>query len=119
MGTWGANWWEEFPEFHPVGNEYVATKHRYSAFVSTDLDMVLRCTGVKTILLAGVTTDTCVESTARDAFALGYGVIILSDCTSAKDVESHEAGLKSVGRVFGVVASSLEVLSAWGEKVAP
>lgn len=118
-GTWGAEWWEEFPEFHPRRNEYIVTKHRYSAFVSTDLDMVLRCTGVKTIVLAGVATNSCVESTARDAFMLGYRAIVLSDCTSASEVESHQAGLKAVDGKFGSVANSQEVLSVWSKKIAP
>ena len=119
IGSWGAEWWEEFPEFHPKNNEYVVTKHRYSAFVSTDLDMVLRCTGVKTIVLGGVATNTCVESTARDAFVLGYQVILLSDCTSANNPESHEAGLKAIGGGFGRVATSTQVLTVWSEKIAP
>ena len=118
-GTWGAEWWEEFPEFHPKRNEYIVTKHRYSAFVSTDLDMVLRCTNVKTIVLAGVATNSCVESTARDAFMLGYRAIVLSDCTSTRDIESQEAGLKAVDGKFGSVATSQEVLSLWSKKIAP
>jgi ureidoacrylate peracid hydrolase len=119
MGSWGAEWWEEFPGFHPKSGEYIVTKHRYSAFVSTDLDMVLRCTGVKTIVIGGVATDTCVESTVRDAFVLGYKVVALSDCSRSKDDASHEASLKTIRERFGSVAKSDEVLAIWSEKVAP
>lgn len=111
-GTWGEGWWEEFPENWPKSNEYVVVKHRWSGFHGTDLDLVLRSKRFETIILGGVSSAGCVDATARDAFMLGYGVIVLSDCTWAKKRESHESSLKRLNHHHGIVAKSEEVLEA-------
>ncbi len=109
-GSWGAEWWEEFPQNWPKPNEYVVVKHRWSGFHGTDLDMVLRSKKFETIILVGVSSSGCVDATARDAFMLGYGVIVLSDCTWAKTRESHESSLKRLNHHHGIVTTSEEVL---------
>jgi ureidoacrylate peracid hydrolase len=108
-GTWGA----DFYEIEPRPGEAVVTKHRYSAFVNTNFETILRKHGIKTVILAGVTTDVCVESTARDAFMRDYHVLFLSDCTGVDDPEIQKSVLKRIDRYFGYVVSSNEVMQAW------
>jgi ureidoacrylate peracid hydrolase len=111
-GTWGA----EFYEIEPRPGEPVVTKSRYSAFVKTNFETVLQAQGVKTVVLAGVTTDVCVESTARDAFMRDYHVLFLSDCTGVDDPAVQQATLERVDRYFGHVVSSEEVIKAWDRR---
>jgi ureidoacrylate peracid hydrolase len=108
-GTWGA----DFYEIQPRPGEPVVTKHRYSAFADTDFATILRARGIKTVILAGVTTDVCVESTARDAFMRDYHVLFLSDCTGVDDPAVQQATLERIDRYFGHVASSEDVVQAW------
>ena len=105
-GSWGEGWWEEFPENWPMPNEYVVVKHRWSGFHATDLDLVLRSKKIETVILTGVSSAGCVDATARDGFMLGYGVVVLSDCTWAKTRESHEASLRRLNHHHGILASS-------------
>ena len=117
-GSWGEGWWDEFPENWPMPNEYVVIKHRWSGFHATDLDLVLRSKKIDTIILAGVSSAGCVDATARDGFMLGYGIIVLSDCTWAKTRESHESSLRRLNHHHGILASSEEVLEILGSSSA-
>ena len=109
-GTWGEEWWDEFPENWPQPNEYVVVKHRWSGFHATDLDLVLRGKRIETIILTGVSSAGCVDATARDGFMLGYGIIVLSDCTWARTRESHDSSLRRLSHHHGIVSTSLELM---------
>jgi ureidoacrylate peracid hydrolase len=111
-GTWGA----EFFRVAPRENELVLTKHRYSAFKDTELDALLRAQRVENLILAGITSNVCVESTARDAYMIDYHVVFLSDASATYQVEAHEATLANIRRAFGIVASTDEVTEAWRSK---
>ena len=100
----------------PQAGEPVITKHRHSAFFGTNLDIVLGRLGVKTVLLTGVSTPYCVESTGRDAFARDYSVITVADCTASKVQAEHEAALARLGRVFGKVVAAGQVTAVWQTK---
>ena len=67
-GSWGVDF---FDGIEPRADERVVIKHRYSAFINTDLDTILKAKGIESVLLTGVATNVCVESTMRDAFMLG------------------------------------------------
>jgi ureidoacrylate peracid hydrolase len=108
-GTWGA----EFFRVAPEPDELVITKHRYSAFKDTELDSLLRAQRVENLILAGITSNVCVESTARDAYMLDYHVVFLSDGSATYQAEAHEATLANIRRAFGIVASISEVTQAW------
>ena len=108
-GTWGA----EFYRVAPEPDDFIVIKHRHSAFIDTDLELVLRSSGIKTIVLTGIATNVCVESTARDGFMKDYYVVLVDDCTAAWSVREHESALFNIGAFFGVVASSQEVIQAW------
>jgi ureidoacrylate peracid hydrolase len=111
--TWGA----EFTEVAPLPDEPVVIKHRYSAFINTRLDSVLRTLKVENLIMTGVSTNVCVESTARHGFMLDYNIVFMSDCTAAYSAEEHEGALYNMRTHFGVVATSDEVVGAW--KTAP
>lgn len=112
-GTWGA----EFYRLQPSPGDRVVVKHRYSAFLGTDLDLILRSRGIETVLCTGVTTNVCVESTARHGFMLNYRVVMVSDCCAAPTEEEHRSALWNIGTYFGTVHGSEEIMAAWG--VAP
>ena len=97
----------------PAAGDPVVTKHRYSAFLRTGLETVLRTAGIRTVLLAGVATNVCVESTARDAFMRDFYVVLASDGTAAYSASEHESTLATIDRYFGQVASIAEVTTAW------
>ena len=78
-----------------------------------ELDTVLRQYGIKTVILTGVATNVCVESTARDAFAMDYYVVLLSDCTGTFSSQLQELTLLNVNQVFGTVCTSDEIVATW------
>ncbi len=101
------------PGFEPEAGDLVVNKDRYSAFQGTGLADELRRRGIETVLVTGLTTAVCVSSTARDAFQLGFHTITLSDCCAEQNLVEHEAALETLGRVFGRVCASDEVVAAW------
>lgn len=108
-GTWGADLYELTPEY----SEPVVTKHRYSAFVDTDLDLILRSMEIRRLLISGVTTNVCVESTARDGAMRDYFVTLLADCMAADSAAEHEATLFTFDHYFGSVANSEDIIETW------
>lgn len=114
-GSWGA----DFYEVKPLPGEPVVIKHRYSAVPNTDFLPVLRRLGVDSLLLAGVATDTCVESTARDAYFIDYYVTIVADCCAAYDENDHLGALRRFERDYGAVVTAAEVMEAWSRLVVP
>ena len=106
-GTWGT---EIIDELKPVDGDPIVEKQRYGAFYNTNLEIVLRGLAVKTLIVTGVMTNACVESTVREAHSRDYPVLILSDCTATGSKEVHETTLKRMPS-FGIVASSEEVIS--------
>jgi ureidoacrylate peracid hydrolase len=107
-GTWGA----DFCGVAPEKGEPVVIKHRYSAFVGTRLESVLHTLSIKTLVMTGVGTNVCVESTARDGFMRDYNIVFVSDCTATSTQAEHDATLANMRKFFGVVATGDEVL-AW------
>ncbi|MFC6669976.1 cysteine hydrolase family protein [Marinobacterium aestuariivivens] len=97
----------------PREDEIEIRKHRYSAFKGTNLDMVLRANGIKTVIPVGVSTNVCVESTIRDAFELGYYVCVPGNLCASWDTELHNATLKNVNARFGLVCDQASLLNAW------
>lgn len=122
-GSWGVDY---FPGFEPRSDaarepgthEFVVTKHRYSGFIGTDLDLVLRSQNVQTVIMTGEATNVCVESTARDAFMRNYWVVFVSDCTASTVQSAHDATLFTMARHFGTVATGDEIVAAWSAALA-
>ena len=104
--TWGS----EFYDVQPTAGDSIVIKHRYSAFVGTDLDLTLRSRGVETLLMTGVTTNVCVETTARDGCNRNYDIILVEDCCGAHDEAEHEATLNNIHKYFGKVAPARVII---------
>ncbi len=111
-GTNGAEFYNGF-EPQNASNEIVVTKHRYSPFSSSSIDLVLRVNGIRTLVLTGVATEVCVESTARDAFFKDYQVVVPEDCVGCYSEDRQKATLVVLARSFGAVTSSAEIQAVW------
>ncbi len=111
-GTWGADLCEGF---EPEPGDILLKKNRYGGFTGTNLDLILRSLGVKTILMTGVATNVCVESTAREGFMLDYNVVMVDDACATTSREEHEGTLLNCRNYFGRVATVHEVAAAWAE----
>jgi ureidoacrylate peracid hydrolase len=108
-GTWGA----DFYKVAPLAGETIVRKHRYSAFVDTELDQILRSSQVRTVIMTGVATNICVESTARDAFMRNYYVAFVDDASATYRQDQHDATLANIALGFGVVNTVQDLLNAW------
>lgn len=108
-GSWGG----EFYGVEPLPGEIVVIKYRYSAFVGTNLDLVLTTLGVESLLFTGVATEICVESSLRDGLFAEYFVSLVEDCAATYDQEAHEASVRVVAKNFGTVVTSDELAAVW------
>ena len=104
---------EFIDELRPRPGEPVIHKHRYSAFKGTDLDMLLRAHRIRTVIATGVSTNACVESTARDAFELGNYLCMPRDGVASWDTRLHEATLDTMNHRFGLVTNCAEIMAIW------
>jgi ureidoacrylate peracid hydrolase len=109
-GTWDA---ELVDELVPTDEDFVLDKNRYSAFYGTGLEPILTSLGVRNLVVAGVTTNMCVETTARDASQRDYRVFVVSDATGELDAARHDMALATLGFGFGAVVASDDVTRAW------
>ena len=103
------------PELYPVAGEIVIDKPGKGAFYNTELGDLLSRKGIKDLLVTGVTTEVCVNTTVREANDRGYRCIVLGDCCASYFPEFHEMGLRMIkaqGGIFGWVSSSEKLLSA-------
>lgn len=107
------SWAGDFYEIRPTEKDVIVTKHRFSAFQDTDLDLILRSRGIRTLIMTGIATNVCVESTARDGFFRDYYIVFTSDCTATYSKEDHEGTLNNIRRFFGEVVTADEVAGAW------
>jgi len=107
------------PEVAP--EDYVFVKHRSSCFFDTTLHTTLRMMGVDTLIIAGVATNYCVESTIRDAYARDFDVVVVKDCVASSFPDLHAATLKNVEIYYGqtVALAELDALIAQGLAPAP
>ncbi|HEX68215.1 MAG TPA: cysteine hydrolase [bacterium] len=96
-GTEGA---EVVEELKPQKDDYVILKRRYSGFLGTELDLLLRELGIKEVVITGVLTNICVLFTAGDAFMRGYKVIIPEDSVASVSEEDHKFALKLMKEVL-------------------
>jgi ureidoacrylate peracid hydrolase len=106
-------WNGDFYKVRPLPQEPVVIKHRYGAFESSDLDLVLRSNHIRTVIMTGVATNVCVETTARQAFLRDYYVVFTRDCTATFTKPEHEAALHNIDQFFGQVASAEEITACW------
>ncbi len=100
---------------YPAPGEIVIDKPGKGAFYATEFGDVLKQHGIETLLVCGVTTEVCVNTTVREANDRGYRCVVLADCCASYFPEFHEMGLnmiKAQGGIFGWVSRSTDVISA-------
>jgi nicotinamidase-related amidase len=95
----------------PRKGERIIWKHRYSAFYNTGLELMLRGMGITDLIITGVLTNVCCESTARDAFFRDFRVFFVADATATSEPEFHIASLKNLAYAFAYVISTRNILS--------
>ncbi len=98
-------------EFQPQKGDYTIVKPRFSAFFQTELDLILRRLGVKTVLLAGTTTPNCIRTTCYDGLSLDYNIAVLSDCCSSNTEEIQRVNLEDMQRAGAVLVTNAEILT--------
>ena len=101
----------------PEAGELVIRKTRYSAFWDTDLDARLKALGVDTLVVAGLTTECCVDSTARDAFNRDYHVFVAADACAAYEPDLHALALKGLDLNTAIVTDTASIAAAWGQRL--
>lgn len=112
QGTWGADF---FGRVQAEPADVVVTKHRFSAFEGTDLDLLLRSRKIRTLVFAGVVTHVCVESSVRAAFFKDYSCVVVRDGTASWNPEWHDYSLAVMDWGFAEVTDSEKVLATWKE----
>jgi nicotinamidase-related amidase len=103
-------WADIIDELEPQPGDHLITKRRRSAFHDTGLDTLLRDLGVTQVMLAGVSTSSGVESTARSAHDHGYHVVLATDAMADHDPGSHRHSLERVFPKLGETATSSEII---------
>jgi nicotinamidase-related amidase len=98
-------------EVAPRPDEPLLTKLSLSGFASTPIETVLRSRGVRTVVFAGVTTNMCVEHNVRDAADRGFACVVAQDACAADSQDMHDASLRTIGRLYGRVASTDAVVA--------
>ncbi len=102
---------------YPAAGEPVIDKPGKGAFYQTDLESMLKNRGIETLLVCGVTTEVCVNTTVREANDRGYRCVVVADACASYFPEFHDMGLKMIkaqGGIFGWVSDSASVLAALG-----
>ena len=89
------------------------SKARYNAFAGTGLDAHLRALKRDTLVVAGLTTECCVESTARDAFERDYRVFIATDAVAAYEPGLHRGALRALELNCAVLVASVDIAGSW------
>jgi nicotinamidase-related amidase len=108
LGSPGA---ETIPELLAFGDRilYVSGKVGFNGFANTELDRVLRERNIRNVLLAGMVTSLCIDSTGRAAYERGYSVTVLSDCTSARTPTEQDFFCSTVFPLYGGVRTGAEI----------
>lgn len=100
-------------ELQPLEGEVILDKPGKGAFYQTDLDLILKNKNIETLLVAGVTTHVCVQTTIREANDRGFECLMLEDCCAAFDKKDHDDSIRMInqqGGIFGWTAPSANVL---------
>jgi ureidoacrylate peracid hydrolase len=113
-GSHGADWYGDLRPRDGATNELIVTKHRYSAFWDSPIDLFLRSNAIRNLVVTGTSTDVCVESTVRDAFFRNYFVVVPNDATFSSP-DRHVEALGNISRLFGLTPTSDEVITIWGK----
>lgn len=108
--SWAADF---YGDVRPQPGDAVVTKHRYSGFHNTDLDTILRSHGTRTVIMTGVVSNVCVETTAREAFVRDYYVVAPRDGSAAYTQADHHGTMANIERFFGELSTLNELSTIW------
>ena len=103
------------PELYPIEGEPIIDKPGKGAFFDTDLDLILRTRGIQSLIVCGVTTEVCVQTTAREANDRGFEVLVPEDCCASYFPEFHRVTLEMIqaqGAIVGWVSDAAHVVDA-------
>ncbi|MGF6529414.1 nicotinamidase-related amidase [Paraburkholderia sp. GAS206C] len=100
------------PALAPAEDEPVVIKHRVGAFTGTDLEILLRASGIETLVLAGITTAGVVLSTVRQAFDMDYRALVAGDCCADPNPDVHQMLLDKVIAQHAEVVSARRIIDA-------
>jgi nicotinamidase-related amidase len=103
----------------PLLGELCVNKRTMSAFNSTGIDLVLRSRGIRYVLCCGVSTNSCVAGTARDAAEHGYDTVMIEDACGAATQAYHDATLQNFKRLLGMVMNTKDVIAALKARLDP
>ena len=102
-------------ELTPVDGETVIDKNRPSAFYATNIEPLLNGLGVDSLVVCGVTTNICVETTVRDASQRDYKVFVPKDATGELEQLRYDGALAGMAWVFAKIVNTDDVISVWGQ----
>lgn len=100
----------------PEKGDLTIIKNAYSAFIGTTLEQRLRQEGVESIVVTGVLTNVCCESTIRHGFMLGFNTVLIEDCCASDNLEAHKSSIYNITNYFGWVTNSSTLLDFWLKK---
>lgn len=106
------NWWTYPQALGKQPTDIEVTKRQWGAFYGTDLEMQLRRRGIETLILCGISTNIGVESTARNAWELGFNLVIAEDACSASTAEQHHGSMTHIFPRLSRVRRTEEILAA-------
>jgi len=101
-------------ELSPLPGEYVITKTRMSAFIGTELDLMLRNLKVSDLIVTGIQTPNCVRTTVFDAIAYNYPVVLVKDAVGAKNDEIHASNVRDMANIGVRVHTVRDILPMLG-----
>ena len=110
-GSTGPGSVETPPEVTPRPGDYTIVKPRFSAFLQTELDLILRRLGVHTLYLAGTTTPNCIRTTCYDGISLDYNVAVLTDCCSSNTDDIQQSNLRDMANIGAFLLTSDDFLA--------
>ncbi|RIB27188.1 Isochorismatase-like protein [Gigaspora rosea] len=117
---WGSRDWEILPELQPyvlrsptaidILDFVIKSKTRYDAFYKTELNTLLTSLGIETLIISGVSTNVCCETTARSGFNQDYNIIFLDDATATDNDEMHKASILNLAYGFAKISTVKEII---------
>jgi nicotinamidase-related amidase len=103
-------WTDLLPELRTQASDHLVTKRTWGAFTNTNLEQYLKGNGVTQVVIAGVSTSSGVESTARQAYELGFNVALAADAMTDLSLEAHDHSLKTIFPRLGETGTSREIV---------
>ncbi|MCL2765266.1 MAG: cysteine hydrolase [Treponema sp.] len=100
LDTWGVQIHEKLT---PLGNEPVVVKHQISSFAGTELADILKERGINRLIICGMQTNICVETTSKDAKARGFSIVVLEDACAARSIEIHNNAIETLRRDYASI----------------